>query len=434
VSKYLLLVLIGVLLLTVACGGSGSGSTAGSSNNTNGGCAGTTPASAASNVAPITVDGGLQNNYADAAFATVTVCVPGSTTNCQTIDHLLVDTGSEGLRVLASGVAGGKLSPSLLASGSNSVVECAGFLSFATWGPVELADVHISGEIARNVPIQVIGDPSFPDTDVPASAACLSGNSADTFLADTVSVLGSNGILGVGPFPDDCGTGCEAAPTSSNNPGLYYTCSSGNCAVTALSSETQNVQNPVSSFSQDNNGSIVELPAISAAGAAIVNGSLVFGIGTQSNNALNGATVLGVSPTEGDFSTIYKGVTYPESFIDSGSNSLSFLTTTITGIPLCTGSTGASDFYCPTATESLSATNEGVSGSTKVTAFSVANANELNGNFNAFSDLAGPLSLPKTSSVATAFDWGLPFFFGCNVFTSIEGKTAPSGTTPYFAY
>src|ERR1700693_3503730 len=53
------------------------------------------------NVAPIVVNAGPANFYANGAFASVTVCVPGTST-CQTIDGVLVDTGSSGLRVLSS--------------------------------------------------------------------------------------------------------------------------------------------------------------------------------------------------------------------------------------------------------------------------------------------------------------------------------------------
>ena len=35
-------------------------------------------------------------------YVNVTICAPGSTTNCQTIDHVQVDTGSQGLRILSS--------------------------------------------------------------------------------------------------------------------------------------------------------------------------------------------------------------------------------------------------------------------------------------------------------------------------------------------
>ena len=57
------------------------------------------------NVLDVVVDPGPKDNrcvaigYTNGLFANVTICVPGTTT-CQTIDHLLVDTGSVGVRVL----------------------------------------------------------------------------------------------------------------------------------------------------------------------------------------------------------------------------------------------------------------------------------------------------------------------------------------------
>src|SRR6266481_1856508 len=97
------------------------------------------------NVVAIVVDSGpLGSNgapvgYVNGAFVTVTVCVPG-TANCQAIDHVLVDTGSSGLRLLANdGRAGGELSlplPSLEDVGKNAVAECYPFLDGFTWGQV----------------------------------------------------------------------------------------------------------------------------------------------------------------------------------------------------------------------------------------------------------------------------------------------------------
>jgi hypothetical protein len=49
----------------------------------------------------------------------------------------------------------------------------------------------------------------------------------------------------------------------------------------------------------------------------------------------------------------------------------------------------------------------------------------------AFGGLAGPASTPPAPAY---FDWGLPFFYGRNVYTAIEGATAPGGTPPYWAY
>src|SRR3984885_12384444 len=88
------------------------------------------------NVQSIAVNGGPIANqiYADGAFTSVTICVPG-TSNCQTIDGVLVDTGSEGLRLLASEVTL-PLAPSTDASG-NMLANCASFADNSyQWGPM----------------------------------------------------------------------------------------------------------------------------------------------------------------------------------------------------------------------------------------------------------------------------------------------------------
>src|ERR1700735_4765928 len=120
------LCVLGALLISLAaCSGHGGGSSAASGGG--GGAAtgsGSTapPPPALTNFATVVVDAGppalsvgpngfIQDN---APFVSVTLCAPGSTTNCQTIDHVLVDTGSVGLRVLQS-----VLTPSLLAAMPN---------------------------------------------------------------------------------------------------------------------------------------------------------------------------------------------------------------------------------------------------------------------------------------------------------------------------
>ena len=47
----------------------------------------------------------------------------------------------------------------------------------------------------------------------------------------------------------------------------------------------QQVVNPVTKFAVNNNGVIVQLPPVTTS-AASATGTLVFGIGTQSNNTL----------------------------------------------------------------------------------------------------------------------------------------------------
>jgi Protein of unknown function (DUF3443) len=388
--------------LSAGCGGSSSHTNAAPSPTN-------TITQSGNNVAPISVNSGPAGNYVDGAFVGVTICVPGTST-CQTIDDVLVDTGSTGLRLLSSA-----LTISLVQQNSpagSPVVECLPFLDTYTWGPVQSADVQIAGEKASSVPVQVLSDTDFT---VPAGCKNLGLTSADT-----LPTLGANGILGVGLFAQDCGSACSQA--GSTNPGLYYDCPASGCQVIA-EGLTQQVQNPVALFASDNNGVIIELPALSAP-AATLTGSLVFGIGTQSNNALGTATVYPPNAS-GNFTTTYKGASYNTSFIDSGSNGYFFLDSTITGLTDC--GSAESGFYCPSSTTNISATNQGSNGASGPVNFSVANAATLfSQNDFVFSDLGGP--------APNMFDFGLPFFFGRNVFTAIEGKTTSGGTGPYWAY
>ena len=363
------------------------------------------------NVQPIAVNAGPANDYANGVFTSVTVCVP-STSNCQTISGILVDTGSYGLRLLSS-AGGGALTLSLPqqnAAGGSPVGECAPFVSGYTWGPVQSADIKMAGEVASNVPVQII-DPTFAA--VPSH--CSSGGIPES---DTLQTLGAHGILGVGPFAQDCGGSC--VQTGAANLGMYYQCASTSCSVIA-EPLTQQVQNPVALFAADNNGVIIELPSLSGP-AASLSGSMVFGIGTESNNALGSASVFPLDPN-GEFSTTFKGHSYP-AFVDSGSNGFFFLDETLTGLTVCSNNSG---FYCPGSPASLSATTDSGSATANVT-FSIANADTLFQNQAdfVFNSLGGPN--PGT------FDWGLPFFFGRNVFNAIEGKSTPAGSGPFWAY
>jgi hypothetical protein len=360
------------------------------------------------NFQTIVVNGGPANTYFNGAFTTVTICVPGQST-CQTIDGVLVDTGSSGLRVLASSVT---LSlPQQTDAAGSPIAECAQFLDGFTWGPIDTADIRLGGEQASAVPIQVIGAAGFAG--VPA--ACASSGAAE----NTRDALGANGILGIGLFRQDCGTACSV--TGSSNPGFYYTCPASGCRSTAQAL-TRQLQNPVWLFATDNNGVAIQLPSVPVGGAATATGMIAFGIGTQSDNALGSAKVLTVDP-DGNFTTTYAGQSYGSSFIDAGSNGIFFLDSKTTGLPVCTRN---SDFYCPATLQSQSATNRGVNGVTSAVTFSVGNADTLSSRFTAFSEVAGPS--PGN------FDWGLPFFLGRTVFTAIEGQTTPGGQGPYFAY
>jgi hypothetical protein len=400
-------ILRGVMVSFICCGcivGCGGGS---SKSNT----ATNAITTSGSNVAAISVNLGPTGNYPNGLFASVTVCVPGSS-NCQTVDNVLVDTGSSGLRILSSALT---LSlPQQEAGDGNPVLECFPFVSGYTWGPVVTVDVAIGGEKASSVAVEVIGSGVAVPSDC-TNFGLPPSNSLDTLLA--------NGIVGVGLFAQDCGAACDESPatygTATGNPGLYYECPSSGCTVLA-EGLPQQVVNPVTLFGSDNNGVIVELPAASGPETS-VSGSLVFGIATESNNGLNGATVYGAND-EGNFTTVFNGQSYTSSFIDSGSNGYFFPDS----ITQC--GSNAPGFYCPSSTVNLSATNQGANNASGTVNFSIADANSLFANSadGAFPDLGGTFS--------GAFDWGLPFFFGQNVYVAIQGQNAPGGTAPYWAY
>ncbi len=57
-------------------------------------------------------------------FVTITVCAPAAPTNCQTIDHILVDTGSSGLRIISSALSSALALSQQTDAGGDAVAEC----------------------------------------------------------------------------------------------------------------------------------------------------------------------------------------------------------------------------------------------------------------------------------------------------------------------
>ena len=396
-----------LVTLLAGCGGGGGGG-----GNNSGGGGGTTPPTPTpvNNTQPVTVDQGT-GGFPNLLFTSVTICAPGASTNCQTIDHIQVDTGSTGLRIISS-----VLSPALalrqqVDASNNPIVECAQFVDGFAWGPVKVADVRLAGEVASSVPIQVIGDPAFNNIPAACSSVGPPENTVDTF--------GANGVLGIGFFLQDCGSAC----VTSTFPGYYYICPTGSGCQAARVTLAQQVLHPVSLFATDNNGVVITMPQIPAAGLATVSGTLTFGIGTQSNNGTGSATVIPADPNTGNVTAVFNNRTYSTSYIDSGSNGFFFGN----GIfPAC--SAPNQDFYCPATTQMLTATIRGTSGASANVSFSVANADMLDASLYAFNDLAGE------GSDATTFAFGMPFFYGRSVFTAIESQTTPAGMGPFYAF
>jgi hypothetical protein len=414
----------GTKATTGGANGSGGGTkaTTGGANGSGGTSHSGGSSGALSNVVDVVVDEGPSSlGYMNGLFVSVTLCVPGTST-CQTIDHVLVDTGSYGLRVLESALT---ISLPLVTNSSGAVLaECTQYVSGTAWGPIVHADVKLGGETAPSIAVQTIGEGKYP---MPNAAACTGVPLND------LSSLRSNGVLGVGFYQQDCGAACAS---TSANPGIYMSCTStqaGGCKPVAVPLELQ-VSNPIAAFATDNNGLIIQLPDVPEQGAATVAGKVVFGIGTQSNNGLGSATVL--TPTS-DYG--YIGTTFPvggkqyQGLLDSGSNGVFFLNAATSGLAACSG---ASDgFYCPSSTTSLNATLTGGGGASIPVTFKVANISRLSSSMCAFNNVAGEMpGFPDTDPEQLDYIWGLSFFYGKKVFTAIEQMETPGGSGPYVAF
>jgi hypothetical protein len=398
---------------------SSGGVAGGSAGASGGGQGGTSLSTSDPNVAAVVVDTGPEGSfYINGPFATITLCEPGTDT-CQTIDHMLIDTGSTGIRVLESAV---KLKlPEATSSAGKKLAQCLPFMSGSSGGPVKSADFKIAGESAKNMRVQLIGELTYP----------MDADCSGTPITD-LDTLGSNGILGVGVDVQDCGTSCARAGTT--NPGLYYECTSnvaGGCTVAAVP-VTDQISNPVASFAQDNNGSFFRFPSIPAEGSPKVDGFLVFGIGTRSNNALGSAKVVSLD-SYGMATTVYPtGGTKYRSFIDSGSNGLYFLDTTTSKLSTCK-SGNWTGFYCPQTSTDFAASMTAKDGSAAPITFSIANASKFLLSNCAFNNVGAPM-MDSGGSISIGFDFGFPFYYGRSVFTAIGGKDTPGGTGPYFAF
>lgn len=373
------------------------------------------------NTAVLSVDGGPTVNgaslgYANGAYVTATVCVPNTTT-CQTIDHVLVDTGSTGFRVLSS-VLGSVALPEQTASDGNPMAECYVTSTGYAWGPVSLAQVQVAGEIATSIPVEVIAPSNFAT----APASCTAQTTGGAL--NTVSALKTKAILGIGVFVQDCGSNCAPGGGTQST---YYSCPMSGCSPISVAL-SQQVTNPVTAFPNDNNGSEIALPPLVSGGSATAQGSLVFGIGTQPNNGLASATVYTVTTTgnnPGSFVSSYNNSPYPGT-VSSGANANYFLTSAITGLPSC----ATSGYYCPGTSQNLSVTNTGTNGKSGSVTLTVDNGDMLinSGKF-AFSTLSG-----RGGNRTSGFIFGLSFFYGRTVFTAINGANTPGGPGPYFAY
>ena len=400
--------------------GSSGGSTGGSSDDapggTSGGTGNNTPGGGATadigNTIPVVVSSASTvRNY---PLVSVTVCQPNSTarTSCATVNNVLLDTGSFGLRLYASAIPSATLAALPIqrdATSGTNVAACAAFGSGYTWGSLRNADVKLGGEVAAAVPIQVMSDPAIVSR---APSSCVWGAS----LASPAA-LGANGVLGVGVARNDCGVACAGPVPQTGYSGSYY--ADANPAAAIVMPVPNQVTNPVALFPIDNNGLIVSMPAVPAQGAVSATGTVTFGIDTQTNNALSGsgATVFNTD-LYGNFTGSYNGASTIAAFIDSGTNALMFQDSTIPQ---------ANQFYAPVTALVRPLALSSSNGASAAVSLNIGNASTmLKSIYYAFNNLGAYMT--------QTIDLGMPFFYGRRVYYGIAGTRSTGGSGPYVGF
>lgn len=410
---------LGLALVLVGCGGGGSGSvssTGGASEQSSGNFAIGLPvrssvasniaiAQPAPNVAPITAGTGNK------LLVSVTVCQPG-TTVCTTVDKVMLDTGSVGLRLHASVFSA---LPGLLDKlpadrvGSAQVGECAVFGNFYTWGTLRVADVTIAAVHAPALKLQVYDDPGLESASASGCDTRYGG------LANpTPGRFQFNGILGV--------------KGSSVDNQRYFGCNAGTCSALTQGIADQ-LPNPVPRLASDNNGVLIQMPGLLAAGAASAQGALVLGINTRPNNILaadSSAPSIILLDSQLGFQLSANG-NASEALIDSGTSVYSLPGLDQQGVPTCRDSLPTS--YCPASELSLPIQAKASSQAAVVVGATlhIGNAAALVASGNvAFDNVA--TTVPSTlSSFSVGALLGAPFFYGRNIYFSMDGQAVVVG-------
>jgi hypothetical protein len=192
-------------------------------------------------------------------------------------------------------------------------------------------------------------------------------------------------------------------------------------------------------MSVDNNGTIISLPAAPVAGEATMTGTIYFGIGTEANNGLGSATVLATTPqtipeVAGTFTATYGSTVLSGSSLDSRNSAYSFNNFSDANLTTCAYSVHdpLQAVFCPASPVTLDFTLEGTNGATVSTSITISNFNNFASNYAVRPGVGYDSTELGVTSGAVVF--GLPFFYGRNVYTAVENRTAGGATGPYVAF
>jgi hypothetical protein len=352
-------------------------------------------------------------------LASLEVCEPGPGGNCQTIDSILIDTSSAGLRIRAQALSVLQLQPEQL--GGTPIAECVGFEFGFMWGPVVSALIQFppadQNPTTAAGPIQVI-DQSFGTANPPTGCDSNSG----------VELLGSsniNGVLGIGPFAD----------TSQLFGATYFTCENGSCQTASIPA-SQAVANPVGYIvgpgcCDNSNGIFIVMGPVPPGGVSNASGKVIFGVGTLPGNdpgsIAPGHPFVTINSDSCHFFANYKDQSGLRSCLDSATGMLHFDDQSLTRCSLPGQGVSVPQAYCPPSPSMLSATIFAGASSQPI-AFEVADdTSSFSAGNIAFPDLAMSFRLSDAD-----FVWGLPFFYNRAIF--IAYQQTPLGNAPAWGY
>jgi hypothetical protein len=353
-------------------------------------------------------------------MVTIKVCVPG-TNNCKKISKVVLDSGSDGLRLFSSVL--GVAVPHVQDKTGNEIAACGSFGSGqSAWGPVSTGDVILGNDRAANVPIQVL-DSTYAS--VPSGCT--------NVMTGPSSLGGINGILGIG-----MGLPKPGALPSSNG---YYSCQGEKCDFCSSVvgnwdscgkdfPSSPDDMNPIAFVKTDNNGWILELPTPAATGSTTLSGTLTLGLATRPNNAIPSDVRTFPIDSSGMIPVQFQGEIY-NAVLDTGATAWVF-PAALQDVPACSG--GNADLYCPPSPLSLQATLMSSKSSPKTEAvidFQLVGISSLHSTV-AFNNLGIlPLKGPVGQNV---FIMGPPFFMGRTVYYGLKGAQTPLGRGPFNAF
>ncbi len=330
----------------------------------------------------------------------VTVCEPG-TERCNTVDDVMVDTGSTGLRLEASAVPTWLRLPPSLGPGGKPLAECLRFVHDTAWGSLHRADVRLGRMTARDLPLQVIDDqdgaqpPACPHSDVRPT---------------------SNGTLGVSQHLFDCQGTCEQRAEA---PGVFVRDGTGWSPIAGTVEPAYRLPNPVSYLPGHDNGIVIDLPSPPAGGAREVVGTLTFGVTGIADDSVGTAGILHLDAA-GRFTTVLGGRSYPASYIDSGTETYVLRDD---DLPRCRDMSWA---YCVEPRRILDAEMVGSDGRMVPTRFGVGDYQGTRERHAGASNDIAEVAEPRSAT----FVWGAPFFLGRRIALVIEGKSIPGVSIP----